>query len=117
MEQIIKAIEQATSLPVRPLFSDTIEDCVTYKIVPHSDNGAVAVTQLELRIITKTLAASQTAKSAILSALVTVGDQSKLGYNQCYLNGGGQIYDYDTKTIHTILYLYITQKSEVSYNG
>jgi hypothetical protein len=58
MEQIIKAIEQATGLPVRPFFSDTIEDCVTYTIVPYSDSGAVAVTKLKLRIITKTLAAS-----------------------------------------------------------
>lgn len=117
MERIIKAIESATGLFVKPLKTDKVEECVVYAIVPQTDDGAVATYRLELRIITNTVAKGEEVKSAILSTLLTVGDIPKHGYNECYLNGGGQLYDADTKTVHTLLYLYITKKSEVSLNG
>lgn len=117
LERVIKAIEEATGLPVKPLGSNSIEECVCYQWTPSADDGAVSVIELELRIITKTISASEQARPQILSALVTVGDEGKLGYNQCYLNGGGQVYDPETKLYHTVMYLYITSKSEVKRNG
>lgn len=118
MEQVIRTIESATGLPVKPFGTNTIEDCICYKIVPMTDNGAVATNRLELRIITSSLEDCLTAKSAILSSLVTVGDEKKLAHIQdCHLNGGGSLYDANTKTTHVILYLIITTKSEVISNG
>lgn len=117
MEQVIRAIESAAGLPVRPYGTTVNEECVTYAFSPLTDDGAVAVRRLELRIITRTVAKAEQIRPAILSSLVTVGDNPKHGYNGCYLNGGGSLWDDTTKMTHTILYLYITTKSEVSYNG
>ncbi len=114
---IIKVIEDATNLPVKPFNTDKVEECVCYSLVPQTDTGAVASYRLELRLITFTIAKAEELKKSILSALVTVGDNPRHGYNECYLNGGGSLKDEDTKTIHTILYLYIIKKSEVVYNG
>ena len=117
MDQIIRALEEATGLEVKPFGNDSLTDCICYRWVPQSDSGCVAVYQLEIRIITKLLSTSLDVRKQVLDTLVTVGDQPKLGYNMCYLNGGGQLYDDNTKMIHTLMYLYITMKSEVSYNG
>lgn len=117
LETIIKAIEEATGMTVKPLGSNNLEECICYTWTPSSDNGAVRVVELELRIITKTISTAEQARPQILSTLVTVGDEGKLGYNQCYLNGGGQVYDPETKLYHTVMYLYITTKSEVRRNG
>lgn len=118
MEKVIQAIQSAVGeLPVKPYGTDINEECVCYAFSPISDDGAVAVRRLELRIITRTVAKTEQLRPTILSTLVTVGDEPKHGYNGCYLNGGGSLWDNNTKMTHTILYLYITTKSEVSYNG
>lgn len=118
MEQVIQAIQSAAGeLPVKPYGTDINEECVCYAFSPISDDGAVAVRRLELRIITRTIAKTEEVRPKILSTLVTVADNPKHGYLRCYLNGGGSLWDDNTKMTHTILYLYITTKSEVSYNG
>ena len=118
MERVIAALASAAGeLPVKPYGTDINEETVCYTISPMSDTGAVSVRRLEVRIITRTVAKAQELQKSILSALVTVGDNPKNGYNSCYLNGGGSLWDDNTKMTHTILYLYITMKSEVSYNG
>ena len=114
MEQIIKALETATNIAMLPFGTDTVEkSCIVYKNSTISDNGAVRQDKLELRLITHTLAEAEEIKPLILSTLITIGDNSKLGYLSCELNGGGQLEDYNTDTIHTLLYFIITKKSEV----
>ena len=117
MEQVIQAIQSAVDVPVRPYGTNINEEAVCYAFSPMSDDGAVSVRRLELRIITRTVSKAESLRKSLLSTLVTVGDEPKHGYNGCYLNGGGSLWDDNTKMTHTILYLYITMKSEVSYNG
>lgn len=118
MEKVIKALQSAVGdIPVKPYGTDINEECVCYAFSPISDDGAVAVRRLEIRIISRTVAKTEEIRPLILSALVTIGDNPKNGYNSCYLNGGGSLWDDNTKMTHTLLYLYITTKSEVSYNG
>ena len=114
MKDIISAIETATGLPVKPFGTNTIENCIVYKFNTVSDNGTVAQMKLELNIITKTIAEAVSIEAAIKTALVTVGDSKKLaGYNSAAVNGGGSLYNDETKTVHTFLYIIFTKKSEV----
>ena len=113
MERIIPILEEVTNLPVRPFGIDSLDECLIYTMVPQTDDGAVQTWRLELRLITKTLAKADELKTKILSALVNKGDSQKIkGILDCRLNGGGCMED-PNKTIHTIMYLYITEKSEV----
>lgn len=113
MKDIIKAIETATQIPVKPFGTETIEKCICYTIYPISDDGVVAQDRLELRLITNTLSEADELKKAILKILLTIGDTEKYNYKSCIVNGGGQLKDFNTNTIHTILYFVITRKSEV----
>ena len=118
MVQVIDAIESAAGgLPVKPYGTNINEETVCYAFSPVSDDGAVSVRRLELRLITRTVAKAEELRKSLISALVTVGDNPKNGYNSCYVNGGGSLWDDNTKMTHTILYLYITMKSEVNSNG
>lgn len=113
MTEIIKALEAATSLSIKPFGTDAIEDCICYSSYVISDNGAVKQEKLELRLITKTITEAERIKPIIISTLVTVGDNKKLNYLGCELNGGGTLKDAATGTIHTLLFFVITKKSEV----
>ena len=118
MEQVIATITSAAgSIPVKPYGTNTNEEAVCYAFSPISDDGAVSVRRLELRIISRTIAGTEGIRQSLINALVTVGDEPKNGYLSCYLNGGGSLWDNNQQMIHTILYFYITTKSEVSYNG
>lgn len=117
LENIVAVLSNAVDVPVRPYGIDVMDEAVCYSISPMSDDGAVATARLEIRIITRTVATAERLRKSITSALVTVADNPKNGYNGCYLNGGGSLWDDNTKLTHTILYFYITMKSEVSYNG
>lgn len=117
METIIKALQESTQLPVKPFGIDSLDECIIVSPVPQSDTGAVRTWRLELRLITKTLARAEELRPIIVSTLVTVGDNPKLDYLDCYLNGGGYLKDPDNEMIHTIMYFYITTKSEVNING
>lgn len=113
MERIIPILEQETNLPVKPFGIDSLDECIIYTMVPQTDDGAVQTWRLELRLITKTLARADELKTKILSALVNKGDSQKInGILNCELNGGGCMED-PNGTIHTLMYLYITEKSEV----
>lgn len=113
MIEIINALAAATSLPIKPFGTDNIEDCICYSSYTLSDKGTVRQDKLELRLITKSLADAERLKPIILSTLVTVGDNKKLNYLGCELNGGGTLRDEATGTIHTLLIFTITRKSEV----
>lgn len=117
LENIVKLLSGLVDVPVRPYGIDVMDEAVCYSLTPISDDGAVATARLELRLITRTVAKAEELKKLINSALVTIADNPKNGYNACYLNGGGNLWDDNTKLSHMILYYYITTKSEVSYNG
>lgn len=117
LTKAIEAMTNAVDVPVKPFGTDILEETVCYTWAPQTDDGAVTVGRLELRLITRTVAKAEELRKSLLSALVTVGDNPKNGYLSCVLNGGGTLWDDEIKMTHTILYLYITMKSEVSYNG
>ena len=113
LANIVKVLTKAVNVPVRPYGTDVVEECVCYTWTPQTDDGAVAVGRLELRIITRTVAKAEQLRKSLLSALVTIGDNPKNGYLSCNQNGGGSLWDDNIKMTHNILYLYITTKSEV----
>lgn len=115
IQQIIKELNEALTVPLLPYETNKIQDCVCYKYHCTGDNGAVAQYRLDLRIITKTIASAEDIRNVILQALITIGDNEKLGYKSCELNGGGTLKDAETATIHTLLYFDIVTKSEVSF--
>lgn len=84
------ALENATSLPVKPFGTDTIEECICYKWYSVSDDGAIAQKRLELRLITFDMAEAEARRQQIINALVPIGDTCKIaGIYDCKLNGGG----------------------------
>ena len=117
LAKVIEVLKKTVDVPVHPYGTNIVEECVCYTWSPVSNDGAVENNRLELRLITRTVAKAEQLRKSILSALVTVGDEPKNGYNSCYLNGGGSLWDDNIKMTHTILYLYITNKSEVNYYG
>lgn len=113
---IITALDDATSLPIKPLYTDTIENCIVYNYYPTSDDGAVQQARLELRLITNTMANGELYRIKILQALVPIGDNTNIdGIYKCVLNGGGSLYEGSTNTFHTLLYFDIITRSENTY--
>lgn len=119
LTKVVEVMQNAVGedLPVKPFGIDEPAEAVCYTWTPQTDDGAVATGRLELRLITRTVAKAEELRKSLISTLVTVGDNPKNGYLGCYLNGGGTLWDDDHKMTHTILYLYITMKSEVNHNG
>lgn len=117
LKEIISTVETATSLTAYPLKTVFKDDCIVYTYSPISDDGAVARHRIELRIITKTIDKSEVYRKQIISALVPSADNMKInGMYSCQLNGGGQLRDAGTETIHTILYFdYITKSDNNSF--
>lgn len=111
LSTIINTIQTSTGLTVYPLSVDSTEDAIIYVHNIISDDGAVSKHRLELRIITHSIADVEDYRKQIVQALVTTGDNAKIdGIYQCSVNGGGQLQDKGTHTVHTILYLeYITR--------
>ena len=110
---IIDVLSSATGLPVKPLFTTTIEDQIVYNHYPSNDNGAKSIQRLELRLITSTYEEAERQRKNIIQALVPVGDNVLInGITGCELNGGGSLYEGETKTYHTLLYFDYVIRSE-----
>lgn len=114
-KEIVKILKQATNLPVQAFdLTPTTEEIngVVYKLIQTNDNGAVAQWRLEVRLITSNLRESEILKSNILKALVTTGDEQKSeNILTCQLNGGGSLKDYNTNTVHNIMYFDLITRS------
>ena len=111
--RIIDALESATNLPVLPMFSTTIDNQIVYNHYPVADDGAKSQQRLELRLITKTYSEAESYRKQIIGALVPIGDNTLInGITACELNGGGSLYEGDTKTYHTLLYFDYIHRSE-----
>lgn len=113
MENVIQALTNALNIPVLPLESSSKDECAVYRFYTAIDTGAVQQIRFELRLNTKSLMRAEELKKIVSATLLTIGDQEKLGYNSCQLNGGGQLKDIETDMIQTIMYFTIIKKSEV----
>lgn len=113
ISKIITALTNATSLPVKPMMTTKIENQIVYNHYPLSDNGAKSIQRLELRLITKTYSEAESYRKLIIQALVPVGDNILIdGITDCELNGGGTLYEGETKTYHTMLFFNYIHRSE-----
>lgn len=113
IKKIISALEVATSLPVKPVFTTSLGNQIIYNHYPVIDNGAKSQQRLELRLITKTYSEAESYRKKIIGALVPVGDNILIeGITSCALNGGGSLYEGETKTYHTLLYFDYIHRSE-----
>jgi len=113
IKKIISALEVATSLPVKPVFTTSLGNQIIYNHYPVADNGAKSQQRLELRLITKTYSEAESYRKKIVGALVPIGDNILIdGITSCELNGGGSLYEGETKTYHTLLYFDYIHRSE-----
>lgn len=113
LKQILQKLKSATGLPVYPLVTTKIEDCIVYTHAVTHDNGAISSQRLELRIISFNMGDAEKHRKEIIRAIVPAGDNSPMeGLYACELNGGGTLKDEGTKTIHTILYFDLIVRSE-----
>lgn len=113
METLIPILEAATGLPVKPFGTDKVEPCLCYKSYCSSDDGCVAQYRLELRLITDTIKEAETAGRELKAALIHLGDSSPVDGLSIEQNGGGQLEDLETATVHTLFYFIVTKRSEV----
>lgn len=116
MTQLLKIIKQATGIDAVPLHTDNVDkDCIVYKDYFLSDDGCIAQHRLELRIITKTYAQGDIIQHQLINALVNRGDDMKIdNIYQCETNGGGRLMEYETDTIHTLIYFNYITRSQVN---
>ena len=113
IDKILDVIESATSLHPEPFDIDSVRNGITYKYYTSTDDGAVARKRLELTLITLTLEDADKYRKEIINALVTSGDESKLdGIYKCVQNGGGTLKNYETNTIHTMMYFDVIERTE-----
>lgn len=113
IRRVISALETATNLPVKPVFTTELGNQIIYNHYPLSDDGAVSRQRLELRLVTNTYSEAESYRKQIIGALVPVGDNILIeGITACELNGGGSLYEGDTKTYHTLLYFDYIHRSE-----
>ena len=111
--RIITALQTATSLPVVPVFTTTLGNQIIYNHYPVSDNGAKSLQRLEIRLITTSYSEAESYRKQIIGALVPIGDDTLIdGITACELNGGGFLYEGETKTYHTLLYFDYIHRSE-----
>lgn len=110
---IISALQTATGLPVKPVFTTSLGNQIVYKHYPVADNGAKSQQKLEIRLITKTYSEAESYRKQIIGVLVPIGDEILIdGITACELNGGGSLYEGESKTYHTLLYFDYIHRSE-----
>lgn len=112
--QMLNKINSATGLKPIPFGTTTTKDnCIVYNCYTTADDGAVCQKRLELRLITHSVSEAETLRQQVVSALVTIGDTTEIdGVNKVTVGGGGQLKDFETNTVHTLLYLDIIIRSE-----
>lgn len=102
-------------MPLKPIGTEEIEDCVCYIIYTEEDNGAVRQDRLELRIISFDLDTIYKTENALKNALISIGDNKKISkFESIAVDGGGLFKDYETNVIEMMLYFTIICKSEVN---
>lgn len=86
-------------------------EAIVYSFVPVSSDKIKRLDRLEMNVITDTASKGFEIEERLKHLLLTFGDQPLLnGIQDCYLNGGGNIFDYERQKYHKILYFYILSK-------
>lgn len=90
---------------------DRCNNCIVYIVSPVSDEDAVRVDKLEIRIISNDLEKATAIDSRVRTLLKTIGDTPNRNFLKVVLNGGGALEDLETETYQIFNYYYITQRS------
>lgn len=107
MLRIIDYLKETLELPISPIETDTVQDCIVYKYYQVSRYKW----RLEVRLIGSTFADADRFASTAISAINDFGDVWKIeGISSIVLNGGGVMKDYETNTIHRLLYFDVVMK-------
>lgn len=86
-------------------------EAIVFSFVPVSSDKIKRLDRMEINIITETASKGFEIEERLKQLLLTFGDQPLLnGIQDCYLNGGGSLYDFERQKYHRILYFYILSK-------
>ena len=112
---MIKALEEATGLTCYPFLSSSIGECIVYTYEPIMDDGIKKQDRLTIRLITKDIPTAIEKVKAIKQLLLTIGDQKNelLDILSVEQNRGGTLKHEATGMVHTMMYFYLINKSEV----
>lgn len=91
--------------------ADISRDCIVYVPVPLEDDKVKETWRIEITIISNTLENSMAIDTAIRNALLTLADnQLTTNILQVGLNGGSNLYNYETETYHQTAYYYVVSR-------
>lgn len=115
MKDIITLIENATGIKPVPFETRSVEeDAVVYQLYQISE----IQWRLEVRVISHTYTDANEIAEKIVSCLTDFGDYQFINtVTSISINGGGILKDYETNTIHRLLYFNVYQKKLKPYKG
>lgn len=111
LKTLLGATASDTKLYPYSADKDRANNCIVYIVSPVSDEDAVRIDKLEIRIISDDLIKAHAIDSRVRTLLKTIGDTRNNNFLKIVLNGGGSLEDLATNTYHLIDYYYITQRS------
>lgn len=89
-------------------------ECIMYQWLPVSSDRIKRLDRFEINIITNTQTKGFQIEKRLKELLLTLGDTPLMeGVQNCYLNGGGNLFDYERQKNHRILYFYIISKEDI----
>ena len=89
-------------------------ECIVYQWLPVSSDRIKRLDKLEINIITETQSKGFKIEKRLKELLLTLGDKPLMdGIQDCNLNGGGNLFDYERQKNHRILYFYILSKEDI----
>lgn len=110
--KVINKLTESTSLPIRLISNDKVEECLVYNITPINDTGVKRQDRLEIKIIGFDLEKIELEDKKIRQALLSIGDRYD-DFNKIELNGGGLFKDPDIGALTKSSFYIMTTKSEV----
>lgn len=116
IEDIITLLRAKTEYKYYFNATPKIENCVVYSYTDTSNDKVKKTAQLQLTIIVKgisekSILTAEKMKSDINDCIITRADNSLTGgILKVSQNGGGQLVDHSTQTLHCILYYDIIER-------
>ena len=110
---ILTAIEQETGIEPIPFSSSTIQNLpsITYTAYRQGDNAVIETWRFQTRVTAERLEDAIDIEEQIADALVTLGDEEKLGSLRIEVNGGGTLEDETTGLPQLLTYYDVYTKS------
>ena len=115
--EVLDRLQNSTGLPIHALHSNVtgnnkVYPCLVYTYYLQDDNGARARWRLELNLITETVEEAEIYRQEI-NDIITTGDGAGEyeHITSLKLNGGGQMFNYETMTLHTYMYYDVYERS------